>query len=129
VIVLDTHVLIWLAVAPKRLTEVARGAIEMDGEPAISTVSAQEISYLVTRGRIELDRPTRTWIGDVLSAHDVQPIAPSVAVAVRAGSISQNEFHGDPADRLIYATAVEQGARLVTADRRLRELDPPRIAW
>lgn len=128
-IVLDTHVLVWLAVAPERLSAAASGAIEMDGEPAISTVSAQEISYLVMRGRIELDRATATWIADVLAEHDVEPLAPSLAIAVRAGSLAPEEFPGDPADRLIYATAVEHGVRVVSADRRLRDFDPARVVW
>lgn len=128
-IVLDTHVLIWLASAPERLSKAAAGAIEMDGEPAISTVSAQEVAHLAMRGRIEVDRPVRAWIADALSAHEVTPVAPDVAIAVRAGSLDARTFPGDPADRLIYATAVERGARLVTADQRLRDLDPARIVW
>jgi PIN domain nuclease of toxin-antitoxin system len=128
VIVLDTHALVWLAVAPERLGEAAAAAIEAE-DRAISTISVQEVAYLVMRGRIELDRPVTTWISDVLRAHRVEPIEPSVAVAVRAGSLEPSKFPGDPADRLIYATAVEHGARLATADERLRAADPARVVW
>ncbi|MGH2824083.1 MAG: PIN domain-containing protein, partial [Thermoleophilaceae bacterium] len=54
-IVLDTHALIWLAAEPERLGDGARDAIAAEADRAISTISAQEIAYLVLRGRIELD--------------------------------------------------------------------------
>jgi PIN domain nuclease of toxin-antitoxin system len=128
-IVLDTHILIWLAATSKRLGKHAREVLAGDSELAISTVSVQEIAYLVTRGRIELDRPLKTWVSDVLTVHDIRPIAPDVSVALRAGSFDPEKFPGDPADRVIYATAVEHSAQLATADERLRAVDPARIAW
>lgn len=128
-IVLDTHILVWLAVTSKRLGADAREVLAEGAELAISTVSVQEIAYLVKRGRVELDRPLKTWVRDVLSTHDVRPIAPDVPIALRAGSLDPDSFPGDPADRVIYATAVEHGARLATADGRLRAVDPARIAW
>jgi PIN domain nuclease of toxin-antitoxin system len=129
VILLDTHALVWLAVEPERLGEGAREAIATEGDRAISTISAQEIAYLVMQGRMELDRPVRIWIADVLRAHDVHALAPSLSIAVRAGSLGAAEFHGDPADRLIYATAVEHGSRIASADERLRAADPDRVVW
>jgi PIN domain nuclease of toxin-antitoxin system len=128
VIVLDTHALIWLADAPDRLGEQARSALSEETDRAISTISAQEIAYLVMHGRLELDRSVRRWIADVLSVHEVRAIPPTVAIAVRAGSLDA-DFPGDPADRLIYATAVEQAARVASADERLRSVDPERVIW
>jgi len=128
VIVLDTHALIWLANAPERLGDAAHKALSDEAHRAISTISAQEIAYLVMRRRLELDRPVARWIGDVLSVHEVQAIPPSLAIAVRAGSVDTG-FPGDPADRLIYATAVEQAARVLSADERLRAVDPERVIW
>lgn len=127
-IVLDTHVLLWIAVAPKKLSAAAVGAIEMDGAPGISTITAQEISYLVMKERISLDRPSSAWIADVLAEHEIDPIEPAVSTAVLAGSLDR-DFPGDPADRLIYATALERGVRLVSADERLRAVDPARVVW
>jgi PIN domain nuclease of toxin-antitoxin system len=129
VILLDTHALVWLAVAPERLGKQARGAIHAEADRAISTISAQEIAYLVMRGRMELDRPVRVWIADVLRAHDVQALAPTLSIAVRAGGLDSAEFPGDPADRLIYATAVEHGSRIASADERLQSADPARVVW
>ena len=128
-IVLDTHILVWLAAASERLGSKAREALSGGSELAISTVSIQEIAYLVTSGRVRLDRSLKKWVADVLSTHEVRAIAPSVSVALRAGSLDGEAFPGDPADRLIYATAVEYEAQLATADARLRAADPARVAW
>jgi PIN domain nuclease of toxin-antitoxin system len=128
-IVLDTHALVWLAVSPERLGEQARESIAAESECAISTISAQEIAFLVMRRRIELDRPVARWIADVMRVHEVRALAPTVSIAVRAGSLDAETFPGDPADRLIYATAVEHGSRIASADRRLHAADPARVLW
>jgi PIN domain nuclease of toxin-antitoxin system len=129
VILLDTHVLIWLAAARERLSPAAKETIDSSRELAISITSIQEIAYLVARGRLVMDRAAETWIGDALNVLDVRALAPTVSTALRAGSLDPAEFHGDPADRLIYATAVEHDARLVSADERLRSCDPSRVVW
>ncbi len=128
-ILLDTHVLVWLAAARERLSAAARDAVDSGQELAISVASVQEIAYLVVRGRLAMDRPVETWISDALNVHRIQALAPTVSAALRAGSLDPVEFHGDPIDRLIYATAVEHDARLVSADERLRRSDPARIVW
>lgn len=127
-IVLDTHVLLWLASDPDRLGPAARVAVEQDPERAISAISAQEIAYLVMRGRIELDRPAGRWIRDAMAAYEVHVLAANLSIAVRAGSLDDS-FPGDPADRLIYSTAVQHDAQLVSADERLRRVDPERVVW
>lgn len=128
-IVLDTHAFVWLASASERLSPRARKAIAADPDLAISMGSVQEIAYLSVRGRLTMDRPVGTWIGDALSVHDIRTLPATVPVALRAGSLDPEEFHGDPIDRLIYATAVEHDAQLVTADERLREADSARTVW
>jgi PIN domain nuclease of toxin-antitoxin system len=128
-IVLDTHTLLWLALEPERLSETAATTIDQDPERTINVISAQEIAYLVARGRVDLDRPPKAWLGEALNAFEVQPIPTTVQLALRAGSLDPEIFHGEPIDRLIYATAVEHDARLVSADRRMREADPARVVW
>lgn len=128
-ILLDTHALVWLTVARERLSATARKSIESGHELAISIASVQEIAYLVARGRLTMDRPVETWIADALNVHEVQALAPTVATALRAGSLDPAGFHGDPADRLIYATAVDHDATLISADERLRRSDPARVIW
>jgi PIN domain nuclease of toxin-antitoxin system len=128
-ILLDTHVLVWLVGERKRLSAPALEAIESGSGLAIALVSAQEIAYLVVRGRLEMDRPVAAWFRDVLSVREIQAIPPTVSASLRAGSLDPKEFHGNPIDRLIYATALEHDARLVTADERLRRFDPARTVW
>lgn len=129
VILLDTHVLVWLIGSRERLSERAVKAIESERERAISMASVQEIAYLAARGRLEMDRHVGTWISNALSVHEARALAPTVSTALRAGSLDPVEFHGDPFDRLIYATAVEHDAKLISADERLRKLDPDRVIW
>lgn len=128
-ILLDTHAFVWLAAAAERLSDAALEAIEAEPDLAISLASVQEVAYLAVRGRLSMDRPVETWVRDALSVHEVRALAPTVSVALRAGSLDPATFHGDPADRLIYATAVEHDARLVSADDRLRRSDPARVIW
>jgi PIN domain nuclease of toxin-antitoxin system len=101
----------------------------MEAELVFSTASVQELAYLAARGRVIVDRSIRRWIVDALRVHEVQVLPSTLSIALRAGSLDPTEFHGDPIDRLIYATAVEHDAQLVTADRRLREVDPARVIW
>jgi PIN domain nuclease of toxin-antitoxin system len=129
VILLDTHVLVWLAGPRERLSPAAVKAIDAENERAISVASIQEIAYMAVRGRLESDRPITTWITDVLRVHEVQALPSTVPASLRAGSLDPAGFHGDPIDRLIYATAVEHDAQLVTADARIRRLDSGRVIW
>ncbi|HEY8813978.1 MAG TPA: type II toxin-antitoxin system VapC family toxin [Candidatus Dormibacteraeota bacterium] len=128
-ILLDTHVLIWLATERERLSEASLEAIESDPEPTICMVSIQEIAYLVARDRLAMDRPVDAWMGDALGILEARALPATVSSSLRAGSLDPQQFHGDPIDRLIYATAVEHDARLVTADKRLCQFDPERTVW
>jgi PIN domain nuclease of toxin-antitoxin system len=126
---LDTHVLVWLAGARQQLSAAASEAIDDEQDLAVSMASIQEVAYLVARGRLTMNRPVEVWIGDVLNVHEIRALAPTVSVALRAGSLDPEAFHGDPVDRLIYATAVEHDAQLVSADERLRRFEPARVIW
>lgn len=128
-ILLDTHALIWLASERKRLSSPALEAIESGLDLAIAVVSVQEIAYLVIRERLALDRPVSRWIADVLGILPASALPANVSTSIRAGSLDPQSFHGDPIDRLIYATAVEHDARLVTADEHLHQFDPERMVW
>jgi PIN domain nuclease of toxin-antitoxin system len=82
-----------------------------------------ELAWLACNERISLSIPIRTWLQQ-LSA-DLRTIGVTPAVADTAVSLPAS-FPGDPADRLIYATAIEHGCQLVTKDRRLRRHRHPR---
>ena len=127
--ILDTHAFLWLADAPNRLGSAARTALAEDDEPAIAAVSVQEIAYLSARGRLEFDRPVGEWVRAALATHGVSVHPLDTAIALRAGSLDPDKFPGDPADRIVYATAVECGVRLVSRDARIASFDPPRVLW
>ena len=83
---------------------------------------------LVRRGRLTLDRDVRAWVRAALAPQSIAELAPTAATALRAGLL-EDPFPGDPADRLIYATAVERDAPILTADRAFRAYDPARCVW
>lgn len=126
---LDTHVWLWWNAAPERLSEAAQRAIDQAARIGVSTLSAWELTMLATRGRISLDRDVRLWVRQALAADRVEPLAPGADVAVAAGMLDASAFPGDPADRLIYATARTARAVLVTRDRALRAFDPASTLW
>lgn len=126
-IVLDTHAWLWLLIEPQRLSVRAR-TMAAEEALAVCTISAQEVAMLVRRGRLTLDRDVRTWVQAALAPQSIAELAPSAATAARAGLL-ENPFPGDPADRLIYATAVGRDTQLITADRAIRAYDPARCVW
>jgi PIN domain nuclease of toxin-antitoxin system len=117
VVLLDTHVLHWWSAEPDRVSEAASEAISAAAELAIADISWFELAWLAQHDRIVVTVPVQSWLRELARQVRTIPVSPSIATAaVRLPS----SFPGDPADRLIYATAVEQGWPLVTKDRRLR---------
>lgn len=127
-VVLDTHAWIWWVDAPDRLTYVARTAIDEAGAVGVAAISAWEVAMLVVKRRIELNSPTRSWIRQALSQPGVVALPLGPEEAVNAALLDAS-FPGDPADRLIYATARHHGATLITRDARLLDYDPRGTAW
>ena len=131
-IVLDTHALVWWVSTPRRIPPKARRLIEdaVDaGEGlAVSSISIWEVAMLVDRGRLELRIPVDTWIAGVEALPFVQFIPVDNRIVWR--SVALGGFtHGDPADRMILATALGLGATLVTTDARLQRFDAVKTVW
>lgn len=125
-LLLDTHVLHWWSAEPDRLSTRATRAIERADVLAVSGITWFELSWLAKNERITVATPVRSWL-ERLSAQ-VRTIGITAAIADAATSLPTS-FPGDPADRLIYATAVEHGLKLVTKDDRLhRHRHPSRPA-
>lgn len=122
-LLLDTHVLHWWSAEPERVSRVAANALSEADEIAVAAISWFELAWLAQHERIALTIPIRSWL-DRLSSQ-VETVSLTPAIAATAVSLPSS-FAGDPADRLIYATAIEQGWRLVTKDRRLRDHRQPR---
>lgn len=125
---LDTHAWIWWAADRAKLSVAARKAIEDDPRRGVAAISLWEVSTLAANGKLLLDRETRDWLHDASSLPGIEllPIRPDVAVrSTRLG----RTFQGDPADRLIVATAMSEGARLVTKDARIRDYPAVETIW
>ena len=117
-ILLDTHVLVWLIEGDERLGHDARLLIDderVQQEAYVSAITPWEISMLVDKGRLRLSRNVEPWIVFAFGIQGVKlaPIEP--IIGVDAGSL-RGGIHGDPADRLIVATSRAMACPLLTAD-------------
>ncbi len=121
-IVLDTHVLVWWVSGSGRLSVRAKRAIDQSlrrGPVIVPTISVLEIVTAVRRGRLQLGSPLDQWLADLRALPELEFHPVSAEIAELAGSFDQ-ATPGDPADRIIVATALTLRAKLVTADERLR---------
>ena len=129
-IVLDTHVIVNDSLDPKRLSRRARAAVDEGqsaGALACSDMSLWEIAMLMAHGRLKVNADAKSFLEGVLEARAIRvlPITPAIAVLAQS-----DEFeHGDPADRIIAATALAHRAPLVSADARLRRLRSIKVLW
>jgi PIN domain nuclease of toxin-antitoxin system len=128
VIVVDTHTWLWWVNDETYLSARARRAIDGADTVGVPTISAMEVAALLRRGKITLDAGARTWVGQALALDRVLQLPLTADIALEAGSFG-DDFVGDPADRIIYATAIVAGSKLVTRDRFLRTYDPLRTVW
>lgn len=119
-IVLDTHAWIWWAHSPEQLTASQRAAVT-DSETdviGVSAISCWEIAKLVQYGRLELPVTLDSWFEQALSYPGLRLLALTPQIAV-ASTRLPGEFHRDPADQLIVATALVYSCPLVTRDTRI----------
>jgi PIN domain nuclease of toxin-antitoxin system len=118
-LLLDTHVLVWLVEGSSRLGTTARKAIDRalaTAQLGVSAVTFWEIAMLVEKGRLDIAMELDVWRLELLH-NGLTDIPLHSSTALRAGQLQ--DFHGDPADRMIVATALENSAILVTADQKI----------
>jgi PIN domain nuclease of toxin-antitoxin system len=130
-ILLDTHVLVWLAVDPGRLSPRAASAIRRarssDGL-AIADITIWELANLYARGALRARGTVRSEVREIIegSAVIVKPVTTEIA-AIAAEF--PRDYPSDPADRLIGATALADGLSLITRDQRMHEYSPLKTVW
>ena len=128
-ILLDTHVWIWAVAEPARLSERAAQAIEYSKGLGLCPISVWEISTQEALGRLSLDRPLDVWLAQFLAQPRLKVLDLLPQIAARAGQLGKEGFHGDPADRMIAATALHHGIPLVTKDSSIRAFGRVETIW
>jgi PIN domain nuclease of toxin-antitoxin system len=130
VILLDTHVVVWLAFDQSQLSRNARAAINHARENgdglAISDITLLELTTLSSKGRIRLEISLESFLREVEARFIVLPI--SGRACVRALGLPET-YPNDPADRVIGATALVEGMPLLTADREIRRSRALHTIW
>jgi len=129
-ILVDTHVVVWLALQPKKISKKARTAIEdarrIGQGIAISDIALLEISILERKARIRLNSSLETFLSEIEARFIVLPV--TGRICVRAVSLPAT-YPNDPADRIIGATALVEGIPLITADAGIHRSKAVRTVW
>ena len=129
-ILVDTHVVVWLALDQDKISRKARVAIDQARKNAaglaISDITLLELATLARKGRIRLNISLESFLQEVESRFVVLPM--SGKVCARAMELPET-YPKDPADRIIGATALVAGLPLLTADRQIHRSKAVRTVW
>jgi PIN domain nuclease of toxin-antitoxin system len=120
-ILLDTHILLWLMEGTPEFSKNTLQIIEQAATKNsifVSSISIWEISMLEAKGRIILSQPITDWVKQTLLSPGIQlaPLTPEISI--ESSNLPDN-FHGDPADRIIVATARIENLMLITKDKKI----------
>ena len=127
-VLLDTHVVHWWAAEPDRISRPARRTLKAADELLVAAITWYELAWLAEHKRIDIDIPLRAWLENLGRQVRTMGVTPAIAESAVALPAS---FPRNPADRLIYATAIEHGVKLVTKDEGIAEHDEARslVVW
>jgi PIN domain nuclease of toxin-antitoxin system len=129
-ILVDTHIPVWLALEPGKLSvrasNVIRAAREKGEGLGLCDISLLEISTLDRKGRVQFDFGLESFLREVEDRFTIFPITGRACLVARTFPA---DYPQDPADRIIGATAVVEGLPLVTADREIRKSKAIQTIW
>jgi PIN domain nuclease of toxin-antitoxin system len=127
-LLVDTHAFHWWLAEPERLSPAAGLALSAADELVVASITWFELGWMAVRGRIGTVGPIGAWLQRL--AQDVRTIGLTPSIAALAAALPAS-FPSDPADRIIYATAVEHGWQLVSKDAAMRAhpSDRPMVIW
>lgn len=121
-LLLDTHAWIWLMLGDKSLSQELVEQIELSAQQSLlylSAISVWELAMLVSKGRVQLKQDVLQWTKSALNVPGLQCIPLSPEIMIESSRLP-GECHGDPADRMIIATARHLGASLLTRDEKIQ---------
>lgn len=129
-ILLDTHVWWWSLTEPERLSETAVGLIRRTkaNQRAIASISIWEFAMMAAKNRIELKVPVTTWLFRAIHDTGLKVVELSPEIAVGSCRLP-GDFHKDPADRIIVATARAHHFSLLTKDRKILDYPYVQAVW
>ena len=123
-LLLDTHCWVWAQLGHvNRLSRSAVSALrnaESTGNLAVSVISIWELGMLESHGRVALPMSIQNWVNEALTKPGISLVPLTPEIALESSNLPGN-LHGDPADRIIVATARARNATLLTKDHRLIE--------
>jgi len=127
-VLLDTHALLWYASDSYKLTALAKQRIEEADWVYVSAMSAWEIGMLVSKDRLSLRFPVNQWIELSYQLPKLRWVSVTPEIGVLATNLP-GLYHGDPADRLIVASALAYGSALITADQKIHSYMHIECVW
>jgi len=123
VLLLDTHIWLWWLLGQPELTQSERDALDAlaaaGTPPGLSAISLWDAQMLAANGRLTIDAPLTHWLATAVSEESVTLLPMDVSVILSLDKLP-TKFHGDPADRIIVATARAHGLPLATRDANIR---------
>lgn len=122
-LLLDTHVWLWWLLGQPQIAARERDALDglaaAGTPPGLSAISLWEAQMLAARGRLSIDEPLTHWLPTAAASETVTVLPLDVAAILALDALPKG-FHGDPADRIIVATARAHGLPLATRDGNIR---------